>query len=248
MEWEGELKGALVSSAGNLPPNGVVLFSGGLDSSLIALLARNLGKKISLFSSGIRGSHDYYWSREAASILKMPLKFLEQGEKDVIEGLRDVKRVTGENNAMTLLIELPLYFSCKNSEEDVMISGQGADELFQGYKKYETIDSSEIDLNTVINKMTRLDALIAEKFGKEVTYPYLESRVVSVARAIPRDLKIREGQRKFILRTVAENIGLDSRIAWKPKKAAQYSTGFKKIVEGISKRSGMEVHQFISSL
>ncbi|MEM3318119.1 MAG: asparagine synthase C-terminal domain-containing protein, partial [Thermoplasmatales archaeon] len=84
--------------------------------------------------------------------------------------------------------------------------------------------------------------------GKKVLYPYLDNDLVAIARSIPKELKIYNGERKYILRQVAQDLGLDDRIVWKPKKAMQYSTGIKKLVDTISRRNGKAGYQLISSL
>ncbi|MEM0346472.1 MAG: asparagine synthase C-terminal domain-containing protein [Thermoplasmatales archaeon] len=248
MEWKERLKEALLKSVSKLPQNGLLLFSGGLDSSLIAFIASNQGKEISLFSVGTRSSHDYYWSREAASILNIPLEFVELDERSVLEGLREVKSVTGETELLTLLIELPLYLCCKISKSSFIISGQGADELFMGYKKYEQVDTANQDLEIVFSRITAIEGIISGTLGKKVLYPYLDNDLVAIARSIPKELKIYNGERKYILRQVAQDLGLDDRIVWKPKKAMQYSTGIKKLVDTISRRNGKAGYQLISSL
>ncbi|MEM0127891.1 MAG: asparagine synthase C-terminal domain-containing protein [Thermoplasmatales archaeon] len=248
MEWAERLKEALLKSVSRLPQKGLLLFSGGLDSSLIAFLAGNVGKEITLFSVGTRSSHDYYWSRQAASILNIPLEFVELDERSVLEGLSVVKGLTGETELLTLLIELPLYLCCKISRSPFVISGQGADELFMGYKKYEHVDSSNQDLEKVVRRITPIEGIISGKFGKTVLYPYLDNDVVAIARSIPKELKIKDGQKKYILRQVARDLGLDDRIVSKPKKAMQYSTGIKKVVDTVSRKYGKAGYQLISSL
>ena len=58
MEWEIELAGAIERSIQKIPDGTGVLFSGGLDSSFIAFLAKKIGRKVNLYSSGTSNSHD----------------------------------------------------------------------------------------------------------------------------------------------------------------------------------------------
>ncbi|MGC8644934.1 MAG: asparagine synthase C-terminal domain-containing protein [Thermoplasmata archaeon] len=231
-----------------MPEEGVLLFSGGIDSSFLAFLAARERKDVTLFSVGTSNSHDFSWTKEAASILGLPLKFQDVGEKEVLSALKGIKDITGEGDALIILIELPLYFACIHSNEHWIISGQGSDELFLGYRKYDREDTSHLDLENVLGKVTVIERKIGLAFNREISYPYLGSEVISVANRIPRDLKVRDGHRKFILRQVALQLGLDERIAWKPKKASQYSSGLKELVEKIAKREGKKVHQLIRDL
>jgi len=248
MEWEEELRKTIVSVTKKIPDGGILLFSGGLDSSLLAFLASIHGKQITLFSVGTVSSHDKSWTHQAASIIGLPLEFREIGENEVISGLKEIKRMFQSEDALTLLIELPSYFACKYSERRSIVSGQGSDELFLGYRKYDLEDTSKMDLERVMNKLIPMEKEMGKAFNKEFFYPYLEGNVISVAEKIPRDLKVRGSQRKFILRSVALSLGLDERIALKPKKASQYSSGLKDLVEKVARREGKRIYQFIRDL
>lgn len=248
MEWYDELARVLKKSAARLPEDVGLLFSGGLDSSLLAWLIKKGSGNVHLYSSGTQESHDRLWTAQASSLLGLPLKFLTRGDEDIIRGLKTLKELTGEESPLTLLIELPLYFVCSDSDEQTLVSGQGADELFLGYKKYESNDTSRNDLKRVVEEVCPLERRIAVYYGKELEFPYLSEGVVDVAGRIPSYMKIRDGQRKYILRSTASRLLLDERIAWKQKKASQYSSGFKSSVERIAKDQGKKIHEFIRDL
>ena len=163
----------------------------------------------------------------AAKSMDMQVNFLSEHESDILEGIRSIKQITGETSALSILIELPLYFTTKSSTDHKLATGQGADELFLGYKKYETKDTSKEDLHRVVNYVVPMEQKIASYNGKELLYPYLHESVVDTASRIPYDLKVQNGSRKYILRSTASRIKLDMGIVWKQKKAAQYSSGFK---------------------
>ncbi|MCL5408052.1 MAG: asparagine synthase C-terminal domain-containing protein [Candidatus Thermoplasmatota archaeon] len=248
MEWENELEEALEKSIRDVPDRVGVLFSGGLDSSFLAYLLKREGKGVRLYCSGTIGSHDHEWTPKAAEILGLPLEFLSIKEEEIIEGIRNIKRLTGETSSLLLLIELPLYFIAKESTDSVLVTGQGADELFLGYKKYETKDTSREDFQRVMSHIVPLERKIAGSYGKELVYPYLHEKVVEASSKILRHQNITDGTRKYSLRSIASKLGLEREMAWRQKRASQYSSGFKKASEKIAKRDHKTVHEFISEL
>ncbi len=248
MEWEDELGLALESAIQELPESLSILFSGGLDSSLLAYLSKEQGKRVLLYSCGTEDSHDSTWAPRAADILGLPLNFLRYMDEEIVGAMRLLKKVTGEESPLLILIELPLFFITRSSIEPVLVSGQGADELFRGYKKYEREDTSVEDIKRVLEHVVPLERKIANAHGKEMVYPYLNKKVVEVAARIPYGLSIQNGARKYVLRSTASKLNLDSELAWKPKKASQYSSGFKDEVKRIAKQSNKTVHEFISEL
>jgi asparagine synthase (glutamine-hydrolysing) len=64
----------------------------------------------------------------------------------------------------------------------------------------------------------------------EVRFPYADERVASLAAGLPLDYKIREGERKAVLRAAALELGLPDELAAAPKKAAQFSSGAAKLL------------------
>ena len=248
MEWEIELAEALERGTQEIRDGTGVLFSGGLDSSFIAFLANKQGRKVSLYSSGTSNSHDKEWTKKAAGMLCLPLEFYEKNDEDIVNGISEIKKLTGEKSPMLLLIELPLHFVTKQSDCPVMASGQGADELFLGYKKYETEDTSKEDIRKVIEYVVPMEIRIARSNGKELLYPYLQRDVIEVANKIPFEGLVSDGKRKIALRNAASRLGMNGEIAWKQKKASQYSSGFKDAVYRIARKEKKTVHEFISDL
>ncbi len=248
MGWEEELEGALTKAVSDVPDRVGVLFSGGLDSSLLAHLFRKVNKDVRLYSSCTTGSHDETWTRKAADALGLPIEVLTRNDDEILEGISSIKSITDEKSSLLILIELPLYFITKESDDSVLATGQGADELFLGYKKYESTDTSKEDFRGVIDHVVPLERKIADFNGKKLVYPYLDESVVSVASKIPHDQNILDGIRKKSLRAAALRLGLKEEMALKQKKASQYSSGYRDAVSMIAKKRGKSVHELISEL
>lgn len=248
MDWKRELKQTLEKVLWHLPEKSGIIFSGGLDSSLLAYLVNMKDKDTRLYSAGTANSHDFQWTTSASNLLGIPLKFFNITEEEIVESVTAIKGLQEGLTPLSILIEVPLYVVCKHSYDKSLISGQGADELFLGYKKYEKEDSSSADIKNVLNNEVPLEREIARIFGKTILYPYLERSVVKLATKMPFEVKIVGEHRKYVLRQVAGDFGLSEHIAWKPKKAAQYSSGVTKLVRSMALESKKKSHEFIMDL
>lgn len=248
MEWEIKLKELLEDIIWSIPERVGIVFSGGVDSSFLAYLINMHDKDVHLYTTVSGNSHDRAWAAKAAVMLGIPIKIIEPGTEEIREAIIDIKNMDDGIDALSVLIDLPLYFVCKYSINTTLVSGQGSDELFLGYKKYEIGNTSKLDLEKLMNKDAKRERNISQRWGKKLIYPYLDEKLIGLAQSIPEKLKIRDGVHKYILRKVASDLGLNPQIAWKPKKSAQYSSGFKTTVEKMAMNEGKKVYEFIRDL
>ena len=233
-----------------------ILFSGGLDSSLLAHLAKRYAKeaRITLYTVGTVVSHDMIKAKQASSILNMDFKQVVVKGAEIESALPQVAEIIGSNHPVRLSFTLPLYFGLKNVPENLVLSGQGADELFGGYARYLKMEEGELetslkgDVEKLMNKDITMDLAIARHFEKRLEIPYLDSGVVAQALLIPPYYKVRDGQRKIILKETALELGLSAELAKREKKAAQYSSGIIKELRHIAKRRGMQVNELMEHL
>ena len=224
-----------------------VIFSGGLDSSYLALLlgeiSENIPLKITLYAVGAEGSKDIESAIYASKFLNLDLKICEVTEEMVRESLPEVVNAIGDDNLMKVGVGMTTYLATKMVAEDgikVAISGQGADELFGGYKRYlESFvnDTLNYDIRMDISNMYHVnlerDDACSMLNSVELRLPFLDKNLVELVLNIPDNKKIvsmHDDMRKSILRKLAFEEGLDYEIAYRPKKAAQYGTGIDKIL------------------
>ena len=228
-----------------------ILFSSGLDSTLIAYLASRHSDVV-LYTAGTEDSPDLEWARKVADYFGWELRERVFDLEDVEEAARKVIFAIEEPNPMNLAIGLPLYFATGLAGEDgvrVLLSGQGADELFGGYAKY--IERPELmweDLLNIAERNLARDDKVAMLNGVEGRFPFLSLPVVGIALRTPVGLKIAEGERKVILRRLALGLGIPEWIANREKKAAQYGSRAQKLLEKLAKREGLSLRELAEKL
>ena len=224
-----------------------VIFSGGIDSSYIALLlkeiSQNIPLKIKLYAVGVEGSKDIESAIYASKFLDLPLEICEVDEGQIRQSLPQVVNAISDDNLMKVGVGLTTYFATRMVCEDgikVAFSGQGADELFGGYKRYLQSfvdDTLNFDIRNDIANMYHVnlerDDACSMLNSVELRLPFLDKSLVELVLNIPDNKKIvsmHDDMRKSILRKLAFEEGLDYEIAYRPKKAAQYGTGIDKIL------------------
>jgi len=250
-----ELKKAIYSSVKKRVKNLnkiAISFSGGVDSSLIAKVAEDLGVEVTLYTAGTMGSHDIKMGKKVASKLGLEHCVQTVSDDELEDYVPKVTYAIEEANVVNLEIGLPLYIASECARKHgirVILSGQGSDELFGGYHKYlrilqnggykELNDEMWNDvLKTHCVNLQRDDAVIMANCV-ETRVPFLDIGVINTAMAIPPSLKIsgpNDKLRKRVLRETAELMGLPRDVVSAPKKSAQYGSGFDKALRRIAKK------------
>jgi asparagine synthase (glutamine-hydrolysing) len=214
-----------------------ILFSGGIDSTVLAKIC---GKKwkCTLYTLCLPKSHDETWPSYVAARLGMKHVIIKPSESDIIESVKTIRTLFDNIKPLGLSVESLVYLLMKNIKEKYIISGQGADEMFAGYNRYLEVSSNldkilEKDKDILIDSHIKWDIELAKRFNKKIIYPYLSTCLENLK--IPSTLKIKDGIRKYILREAAISINIEKDIAYKEKKAAQYSSGMYKYIKKLQK-------------
>lgn len=217
---------------------GIVALSGGLDSSLVARLAG-----LPCVAVGVGGSHDLSQAARAAREIGISCEIVTLTPGEIEEALIAVLEVIPDRTPVHAAIATTLYCVAEHAAArgyTRVLTGQGADELFGGYSRYLSSLALEADLardlEALEQQVTR-DQAVAGLHGVWFSYPYMDIRVVRAAQAIPAAHKIREGVRKWPLRTVAERY-IPQNIAWHEKKAMQYGSGVWKCIRDLARHNG----------
>jgi asparagine synthase (glutamine-hydrolysing) len=116
-----------------------VAFSGGLDSTVIALLAKRAGIQVHLIHVSLRNRPETSHAKQTAQQLKLLIDIDEYTTEDIEQTLPHVLWAIEEADPIKTSIGIPIYWAAEKAAEmklKVMLAGQGADELFGGYKRY----------------------------------------------------------------------------------------------------------------
>jgi len=216
-------------------PGSVVTLSGGVDSTLVAALSG-----LPAIAVGAEDSHDLRGAEHAAEVLGISLRVHEITEDEVEQALPEVLKLLPQGTPMDIEIALTGWFICslaKESHATRILTGQAADELFAGYARYEckpTLRAElESDFQGLIRQRNR-DSTIASVFNLWYSLPFMDERVVRLAKLLSPENLVQGDLRKVALRRVAEKY-LPTDLAWKPKKAMQYGSGITKFLSRIAK-------------
>jgi asparagine synthase (glutamine-hydrolysing) len=232
-----------------------VAFSGGLDSGLVAALAKEYARSVTLYTSGKDNSYDVVMAQEMSEKLGLPWLHIPLNEDNIEARLREMISITGTSSPLTLSFELPLFFVCRTVREKYILSGQGSDELFAGYSKYIGLTDDELDrmrkadLGKLISSTVPHETKVADHFGRKILYPYLDPIVTMQVNAMDlKELKpADQDHRKMLLRQVATNLGYPF-IAEKKKKAAQYGSGTMDLVRKVASDKGMTYAELVDQI
>jgi asparagine synthase (glutamine-hydrolysing) len=220
------------------------LLSGGLDSSLIAAIAaRKLaetGEKLHTFSIGVHENvPDLIAARRVADFIGSIHHEFHFTETEGIAAVDKLIWHLESYDVTTIRASVPMYLLSKKITEmgfKMVLSGEGADELFGGYLYFhEAPDdiSFEYELKRRLRLLYTADVLRADKatmaFGLEARVPFLDRDFIQTAMSISPGLKrpvLHGRMEKAVLRSAfdcAENPYLPEEVLWRRKE--QFSDG-----------------------
>jgi asparagine synthase (glutamine-hydrolysing) len=210
--------------------------SGGLDSSIIAALVRRNVDELHTFSVGVAGSDDLKAARTAAKHLDTIHHEYVFTIDDVLESLPEIVYHLESYDQDLVRSAVPCYFTSRLAADHVkvVLTGEGADELFAGYTYYRGITDETVlhrELRRSVKalhnvNLQRVDRLTMAH-SLEGRVPFLDTELIQLAQTVPARLKLRkppEGdwQEKWILRKACEDL-LPPEITWRVK--AQFDEG-----------------------
>lgn len=223
-----------------------VLFSGGVDSSLAALLTQRQCNETVLITARCDDSHDAKASVIAAEALAIELLEVRIDSDSLWQSLPEVVRSIGKSRRMDVEIAIPFFFAAREAKRRgfrLMVSGQGPDELFGGYARYEKMmleqgpekveEALWRDVSTTYEMNIQRDVRVLQYYNIQAFFPYLHPNFVSLALSIPAALNIDPSKtpaRKLIFRELALMMGVPRTIAMEQKRATQYSSGSSKML------------------
>jgi asparagine synthase (glutamine-hydrolysing) len=241
-----------------------VAFSGGLDSSVVAFLAKKCQVDVHLVHVSLENQSETEAAKKAAEALSLPLNVHLFSEEDVVAVVARVLKLIEEPDPIKTSIGVPFYWTAEKAAEagfKVLLAGQGADELFGGYQRYINeylLQGEDAVRKTMFEDVVRVhesnlerDVKICSFHDVELRLPFASYRLAEFALALPMELKFEmraDSLRKLVLRKAAENMGLPVSMVEKPKKAVQYSTGVNRALKKLAKKQGTTVAEYVNRL
>ena len=225
-----------------------VLLSGGLDSSIISAIAKKYAARrvesedlkdawypqLHSFAVGLKQSPDLAAARKVAEHIGTIHHEVNFTIEEGLDALRDVIYHIETYDVTTIRASTPMYLLArviKSMGVKMVLSGEGADELFGGYLYFHKAPNAKEFHEETVRKLSKLhlyDCLRANKslasWGVEGRVPFLDKEFMDIAmRLNPTDKMAGDGKiEKHILRKAFEDY-LPAEIAWRQKE--QFSDG-----------------------
>ncbi len=225
-----------------------VLLSGGLDSSVTSAIAKKYSQKriesddikdawwpqLHSFSVGLEGSPDLAAAQIVADHIGTVHHEIKFTIQEGLDAIKDVIYNLETYDITTIRASTPMYLMArviKSMGIKMVLSGEGADELFGGYLYFHKAPSPKDFHEETVRKLSKLhmyDCLRANKslaaWGIEGRVPFLDKEFIDVAMRInPKDKMINgERMEKWVVRKAFESV-LPKSVAWRQKE--QFSDG-----------------------
>ena len=229
-----------------------VLFSGGVDSTLIAKAIHNRGLKVTGYCVGVRDAFDIQNALRSAREMGIELRTTYLTEEIVEDVLPAVIEAIELNGMVQVEAAVPMYLAAKMASEDghkVMFSGQAADELFGGYSWYGQVVAEQGHLTLhkrmwedihklYIDTLEREDRMTMAH-SLELRAPFLDRDVIRKAMQISPRLKIEgpeDPMRKWVHREFALRQGVPRFIAYGDKVRAQDGSAIPRIIQSLAEK------------
>ena len=212
-----------------------VLFSGGVDSGLLAWELR-FEPGLHLYTVGTRDSSDLAAARDASKALGLPWIEYEVGPSEVLEMNRALQDEFDGVGRVARSVQVAFALALAKSPPRTLLCGQGIDELFGGYAHSRglPLDAAEHRANQDLAKLLNEDwprtQRIAARLGRSVRAPYLDPGFIEASRRIPGRVRFQGSVPKAFFRSWARHRGLPELLSDRPKKALQFGSGIERVL------------------
>ena len=225
-----------------------VLLSGGLDSSVVSAIAKKFASRrvetdgqkeawwpqLHSFAIGLKGAPDLVKAREVADFIGTVHHEINYTIQEGLDAVRDVIYFIETYDVTTVRASTPMYLLArviKSMGIKMVLSGEGADEVFGGYLYFHKAPDARAFHEETVRKLSKLymyDCLRANKslaaWGVEGRVPFLDKEFLDVAMRIDPQYKMCPGKtiEKKIVREAFSDM-LPESVVWRQKE--QFSDG-----------------------
>ncbi len=207
-----------------------VLFSGGVDSSLLAH-ALAADRTVGLFTIAAAGAEELAVAQRAAELLGIRWASKSLDRRQIERAIDRWGTLLPRPWTPEWEANLTVLLAADLAPAPMVVVGQGADELFLGYDRYRRVSEaerrrqSEDDLARARSVTKGVVGPLVDKIGKSLVAPYLAEPFIRAVRSIPWEAHAPGALTKPVLRSWAARRGLPLAVISRPKRAIQYSTG-----------------------
>lgn len=217
-----------------------VAFSGGIDSTLIAYVAKKYAE-VELFAAGMPGSEDLGYAERVAECLGLPLHVKMLTEEDVLNHYGTAYS-SSPGNLLRVELLVPACAVGEMAREkglDVVLFGAGSEELFVGYERYYSYWNEGKNLDEILRRefsnlknreIGQLKRLM-RRYGLEARFPFYNRKLADKVFGIPLPQRMEERElKKGLLRDAACYLGVPEIAVKRKKRALQYGSGIHKVL------------------
>jgi len=228
------------------------LLSGGLDSSIIAALAAREVDRLKTFAVGFENSPDLLAARKVARHIGSEHRELVITPQQAMKELPAILRHLESFDQDLVRSAVPCWFVSRlaSDEVKVVLTGEGADELYAGYTYYRDIPEADAlgdELRRSVTSMHDINLQRVDRMtmahGLEARVPFLDTDMIALAMSLPAEWKLadRNGRRveKWLLREAFEHL-LPHDIVWRDKLQFDQGSGVAGFIVGAASRLAEE--------
>ena len=231
-----KLQRAVVKRLRSDVPLGALL-SGGLDSSIIVALAARHVDDLKTYAVGFKGSPDLLAARRVAAHIGSDHHELVITPDQALEELPEIVRHLETFDQDLVRSAVPCWFVSRFAAEHVkvVLTGEGADELFAGYTYYRDIKDPEALADELRRSITRMHNINLQRVdrmsmahGLEARVPFLDREMIALGMELPVEWKLKQADgtcvEKWLLRKAFEDL-LPHDIVWRDKLQFDQGSG-----------------------
>lgn len=224
-----------------------LLLSGGIDSSILAIILKNNKIKFNCFFAYVKDTtdpKDLYFAKKLAKDLDLNLEIISCEKKELPIIIKDIIKITKSSNPITVGVAIPGYLCAKKAKSkkiNVLFSGLGSDELFAGYHKFRLTKDIKEETKKCLDNLQKdnldRDQAIASYFNLSVECPYLDKDLINYSLNIDPKYLISKTQNKIIIREIGKDLGLNKEFSERKKVACQYGSNSDRVIEKLAKEN-----------
>lgn len=216
-----------------------VIYSGGIDSSIVLHLANKYHNNVTAFTIGIEGSEDFeiskrFCNERGIKQVIIPYKKSDVSNRSIMSAI-EATELTEYLDIINGVLTMTLFKEINKHNIKITLSGDGSDELFGGYDMYHKIDSDSAE-NLFEYKLQQLHRTELQRVDRaagsamiENRVPLLDINVINIALKTHPEWKIRDNMEKWCVREAFKN-ELPEYILFRKKNPLSHSSGLHEVV------------------